>query len=422
MKNPLKIKRKNFKLTTLGFTLIELLAVIVILAIIAVIAVPIVLNIIDETKDNAGLRSAEMYVKAAELSIAQSTLKDKNITDGTYNLKDGDICLNDGCTDTLKVEVNGKVPESGTITITNGNISDLSIVLNEKTIIKNEEGKLIYQTIPTPKSFAEDDWETIAKNVKAGNLSKYNVGDKKKIKLTSEDDNSGNADGITTGEYTIRIANTSNEGDVCEKEYLEKADGSKEKYSKTACGFVIEFEDIITKHVMNPTGEYKGTQYENGWNVDGWPASSMRTYINNEVYNTLPEGLRNVIIPTTVVSGHGATTGETNFVSEDKIYLLSTGEVWEQGTSNTINNDTARDNTRQLDYYKNYKNTDGSIGVTTNNYSGAIKKINGNASYWWLRSAYSLNTNSFCSVRNIGDWNSTYANNTLGVAVAFRIG
>ena len=76
-----------------GFTLIELLAVIVILAIIAVIAVPIVLNIIDETKNNAGLRSAEMYVKAAELSIAQSTLKDKNITDGTYNLKDGDILI-----------------------------------------------------------------------------------------------------------------------------------------------------------------------------------------------------------------------------------------------------------------------------------------------------------------------------------------
>ena len=129
-----------------GFTLIELLAVIVILAIIAVIAVSIVLNIIDESKKNAGLRSAEMYVKAAEMSIAQSTLKDKNITDGTYNLKDGDICLNDDCTDKLDVEVNGKVPESGTITITNENISDLSIVLNEKTIIKNSDGDLVYQT------------------------------------------------------------------------------------------------------------------------------------------------------------------------------------------------------------------------------------------------------------------------------------
>ena len=109
-----------------GFTLIELLAVIVILAIIAVIAVPIVLNIINNAKENSTLRSAEMYIKSAELSIAQSTLKNKNITDGTYNLKEGDICLNTDCTDKLKVEVSGKVPENGTITILNGSISELS--------------------------------------------------------------------------------------------------------------------------------------------------------------------------------------------------------------------------------------------------------------------------------------------------------
>ena len=418
MKNTLKIKRKNFKLTTLGFTLIELLAVIVILAIIAVIAVPIVLNIIDETKDNATLRSADFYLDAVELSIANSILKDKNISDGTYNiLESGNICLSydadNKCIEELIVEVKGEVLSVGsTIIITSGKISAIELKYGEKTIVKNEKGELIYQTIPTPKSFAEDDWETIAKNVKAGNLSKYNVGDKKKIKLTSEDDNSGNADGITTGEYTIRIANTSNEGDVCTKEYLEKADGSKEKYSKTACGFVIEFEDIITTHVMNSSNT----------NVGGYPASSMYTYVNNEVYNTLPEGLRNVIIPTTVVSGHGATTGETNFVSEDKIYLLSTGEVWEQGTSNTINNDTARELTRQLDYYKNYKNEDGSIGVTTNNYSGAIKKINGNDGYWWLRSASSNGTYGFYSVNIRGGWISASANYAIGVAVAFRIG
>ena len=422
MKNTLKIKRKNFKLTTLGFTLIELLAVIVILAIISVIAVPIVLNIIDETKDNATLRSADFYLDAVETSIATSTLKNKNISDGTYNiLESGNICLSydadNKCIEELIVEVKGEVPSVGsTIIITSGKISAIELKYGEKTIVKNEKGELIYQTIPTPKSFAEDDWETIAKNVKAGNLSKYNVGDKKKIKLTSEDDNSGNADGITTGEYTIRIANTSNEGDVCTKEYLEKADGSKEKYSKTACGFVIEFEDIITTHVMNPKGEYKGTQYDYGWNVDGWPASSMRTYVNNEVYNALPEGLRNVIIPTTVVSGHGSTSGETNFVTTDKVYLLSTGEVWEQGTSNTINNDTARYNTRQLDYYKD------EAKVTTSSYGGAIKKINGSAYSWWLRSACSHNTHHFYGVCTDGDWYYSNAINANGVAVAFRLG
>ena len=129
-----------------GFTLIELLAVIVILTIIAVIAVPIVLNIIDETKNNAGLRSAEMYVKAAELSIAQSTLKDINIPDDEYTIKDGDICLNDGCTETLKVEVNGEVPTSGKITIAGGNISSLELTYKDgKTIVKNSDGDLVYQ-------------------------------------------------------------------------------------------------------------------------------------------------------------------------------------------------------------------------------------------------------------------------------------
>ena len=155
-----------------------------------------------------------------------------------------------------------------------------------------------------------------------------------------------------------------------------------------------------------------------GTNVGGWEDSEMRSYVNNDIYNALPEGLRNVIIPTTVVSGHGATTGETNFVSEDKIYLLSTGEVWEQG----INYDTARELTRQLDYYKNYKNEDGSIGVTTNNYSGAIKKINGNNGVWWLRSANSNYTSNFYVVHDNGDWDPRYACITNGVAVAFRIG
>ena len=59
-----------------GFTLIELLAVIVILAIIALIATPIVLNIIKDSRESAGLRSAEMYLDAVEQSIAKQMMND----------------------------------------------------------------------------------------------------------------------------------------------------------------------------------------------------------------------------------------------------------------------------------------------------------------------------------------------------------
>ena len=144
-----------------GFTLIELLAVIVILAIIALIAVPIVLNIIDESKKNAGLRSAEMYVKAAEMSIAQSTLKDINIPADEYQIKDGDICLNDGCTETLTVEVNGEVPTSGKITIAGGTISSIELTYKDgKTIVKNSDGDLVYKDAPAEPTLASCDFKS----------------------------------------------------------------------------------------------------------------------------------------------------------------------------------------------------------------------------------------------------------------------
>ena len=59
-----------------GFTLIELLAVIVILAIIALIATPIILNIINDTKKESLVRSAENYLRAVEQSIGDSLLID----------------------------------------------------------------------------------------------------------------------------------------------------------------------------------------------------------------------------------------------------------------------------------------------------------------------------------------------------------
>ena len=118
-----------------GFTLIELLAVIVILAIIAVIATPIVLNIINDTKESAILRSADFYLEGVETSIATSVLKGITISDGTYPImQDGNLCLgtlsNNTCTgDILKVEMDGEVPNSGTIKIENG-----QVVKNESSI------------------------------------------------------------------------------------------------------------------------------------------------------------------------------------------------------------------------------------------------------------------------------------------------
>ena len=233
-----------------------------------------------------------------------------------------------------------------------------------------------------PVSFSSDSWDTIISAVKKGNISKYNVGDTKTIDMG------------TYGTHTLRIANTSTPSEC-----------SRTGFSQTACGFVLEFADIIIEHTMNGTAT----------NAGGWPATTMRTFVNNDIYNAIPSEIKNAIIDTTVVSGHGKTSGETNFTSTDKLYLLSTAEVWAQGSSNTIEYDTARDVTRQLDYYKN-------LGTSTSNYSGAIKKNGTSASTWWLRAAYSNTTTGFFRVIFNGDWRYDSATGTYGVAPAFRLG
>ena len=232
-----------------------------------------------------------------------------------------------------------------------------------------------------PVSFSSDSWDTIISAVKKGNISKYNVGDTKTIDMG------------TYGTHTLRIANTSTPSEC-----------SRTGFSQTACGFVLEFADIIIKHTMNGTAT----------NAGGWPATTMRTFVNNDIYNAIPDEIKNAIIDTTVVSGHGKSDTE-NFTSTDKLYLLSTAEVWSQGSSNTISTDRARDNTRQLDYYKN-------LGTSTSNYSGAIKKNGTDADFWWLRSAHSDYGNAFFNVRSNGECGSDYSYDTYGVSPAFRLG
>ena len=162
---------------------------------------------------------------------------------------------------------------------------------------------------------------------------------------------------------------------------------------------------------MNPKGEYKGTTYSFGWNVDGWPASSMYTFVNNDIYNALPSDLKSVIIDTTVVSSHGSED-TANFTSTDKLYLLAPKEIY---TNWSDSHDTAKDLTRALDYYT-------AQGVTTNSNRGAIKANGTSASYWWLRSAYSYYNNNFFTVGSNGRYSGNIALYANGVAPAFRLG
>ena len=234
---------------------------------------------------------------------------------------------------------------------------------------KTFNGKVVVNfEAPKPKTFAEDTWETIAYNTLS---DVYNVGDTKTVLIGNKP-------------YTVRIANKSTPEEC-----------NQEDFSQTACGFVVEFVDILEKRKLTS----KGTT------VGGWPAMELHSYANGDFFNKLPSDLQKVIIDTKVISGHNSED-TSNFTSTDKIYLLSGKEVLDDNSY-----DTASSQTRQLDYYKNK-------GVTTNNDSDAMKQYNSSNFAWLIRVVVSNNNNGFLCISDYDPAGDT----NLGFAPAFRIG
>ncbi len=407
-----------------GFTLVEILAVLVLISLMMVIIVPNV----QKVALNSKIKLCKSKINLAEESInlwARDNYKCFEKTDGCNILSN---CQTNN--DTIKCESTFKTLAENNLLnydknvkstnyvvnpINNGNMNDTKIFIefNQKNkqvksyiddtlvdkvcsknasdyndpIVEGKENTTTTTTTTTTKpivySFANDSWTTIANNVRNGLGYKYNVGDEKEVSIGGTN-------------YTVRVANNTTPSEC-----------SNEGFSQTACGFVVEFVDIIEQRQMNSSHT----------NVGGWPAMKLHGYANGDFFNKLPEELRNVIINTTVVSGHGwsnsnSNRSDGNWESQDKIYLLNTTEVW----SGSMSRDTGYNKTRQLDFYK-------SKGVTTSNYLDAIKQYNNSDSTWWLRAADSDENYDFFVVYSSGSWRGECgANDTYGFAPAFRIG
>ena len=375
-----------------GFTLVELLAVIAILAILVIIALPNVLKMFNDSKKNSFLTEAKTVYSEVSKKYITESMKGNKLT---YISSEDDT----------KLSMTGKELQYCVLLNSDGSVSEMK-VSNGTWIATLPKGKNITDlsskdltdgnldgykcgngssgggtVLPTKPFDQEDSWEVIASNAKNcvenPDSCAYEVGQTKTVDMGS------------LGTHTLRIANMS-KPDECKQE----------GFSQSACGFVLEFADIITTHDMNATSTNEG----------GWPASSIREYLKNDIYNALPGDLKGVIKETITVSGHGSYDTDI-FTSNDKLYLLSAHEVWEK---NTITDDAAWDKTRQLDYYKNNE-------VTTSNHGGAIKYYNGSAAEWWLRSAISFIDIDFYTVHANGGEGATSAASTCGVSPAFRI-
>lgn len=258
---------------------------------------------------------------------------------------------------------------------------DLTITFKETNASQNYNQRKKFSGVigvkeSTTLDFSSDSWDTIISNVKAGKGSSYEVGATKEVTLS------------TLGTHTIRVANNTSPSEC-----------STSGFSQTACGFVLEFADIITTHSMDSSS------------VGGWNETALYTYLNNTIYNELPNNLKNSIINTTVVSSPSIIS-EEHIVSTDKMYLLAPSEIYSDWNDEY---DISKNLTRQLDYYKQK-------GTSTSSNSSALKSLGSTNTGWWTRSADHVDSELFFEVFSAGNCASSSVSSSSGVSPAFRIG
>lgn len=193
--------------------------------------------------------------------------------------------------------------------------------------------------------YIKDDWVTIAANVANGTaMELYQIGGRKEISITLSDGTEISAD--------IEII-AYNHDDL--------ADGS----GKATLTFFCKDLPNLTKS-MNKDATNEG----------GWEASEMRTFVNGELFDGMPEELKNIIKPVYKISD-GGLNNKTLITTTDKLWLASYDEVGLANSSSSLSG--------QGTIYSS---------IFTNNNNSRIKYVldSVDKGRWWLRSSCYSNT------------------------------
>lgn len=235
---------------------------------------------------------------------------------------------------------------------------------------KGTQDGYYYKRVKPVEDFATSTWAEIKAAVQAGisglDLSKYwNIGDTKPVTLT-------------TGE-TIE---------------LQIAGFNHDTYSDSVTAPVT----FVMKNCLNTTANMNSGD----GNTGGYPASAMKTYVETNIYNKLPSDLKAIVAP--VKKKCYTTYNQATSLSEANynVWLLAEAEVFDS-VSYTIGNGEGT-----------------KYPIFTDNVN-RVKKVNGSANYWWLRSAYSNSTASFISVNSSGNVSYYSASISGGVVVGLCV-
>ena len=238
---------------------------------------------------------------------------------------------------------------------------DIKFKISKNESESGESGNPVQPSLPELGTTAENcTWEEITAIGNAGKADEYfNLGDTKTITLT-------------TGEEVLM--------EIVAFDADEKTDGSKAAITWLSKNL------LATKHNMISSLS----------NFAGWRASEMRSWLQSDVYNTLPSEVKNAIVEVEKTYYNNTTSSTLTYT--DTVWIPSYREMF-GGTSFETSGAT----------YTSY---------FTSDISRIKYYYNGNAS-WWLRSACIDFSGGFELVESDGSSGSTNSNIDNGVALGF---
>ena len=207
-------------------------------------------------------------------------------------------------------------------------------------------------------------WEQIDYVSENGLVSDYfNIGDTKNVTIGS-------------ATYVVEIVGFSHD---------DRADGSGK------AGLTFGLKDCLnTAYQMNSSDTNDG----------GWRSCALRATLRGDIWNQLPSDLRGVIKEVTKKTSAGNLSSTINSIS-DTLFLFAEKEIF-----------------GSTQYSVNGEGTQYARFTASNT---RIKKRNGSATSWWLRSPHSNVRNGFCALTAQGAAAYGYASESFGVCFGFCI-
>ena len=171
-------------------------------------------------------------------------------------------------------------------------------------------------------------------------------------------------------------------------------------------GISFEYVDFLTSAKVNSSNANSG----------GWNASALRGTLNGTTYSSLITTYHIKQVKKEYIKTYNSESSKTT--SNDYLWLLSCGEIWDNGYNGGSTRGYAI--TTEGKQYKYYKMN---LGSTKFNSSNDITKkpSASNSIVWWLRSPYYYYSTDFCYVRSDGSCAGSNASSSYGVAPGFSI-